>query len=78
MIPGLERSPGKGSGYQLQYSCLENSMDGGAWQATVHRVAKESDTIEQLSLRVKGNHADPRETVSHQDFPCTCYMPGAR
>ena len=53
-------------------------MDGGAWQATVHRVAKESDTIERLSLRVKGNHADPRETVSHQDFLCASYMPGAR
>ena len=39
-IPGLGRSPGEGKGYPLQYSCLENSMDGGAWQATVHRVAK--------------------------------------
>ena len=33
-------SPGKGNGYPLQYSCLENSMDKGAWQAIVHRVAK--------------------------------------
>ena len=39
-IPGLERSPGEGNGNPLQYSCLENSMDRGAWQATVHRVAK--------------------------------------
>ena len=30
-IPGLERSPGEGNGYPLQYSCLENPMDGGAW-----------------------------------------------
>ena len=30
-IPGLERSPGEGKGYSLQYSCLENPMDGGAW-----------------------------------------------
>ena len=37
-IPGLERSPGEGNGNQ--YSCLENSMDGGAWLATVHGVAK--------------------------------------
>ena len=36
LIPGLGRSPG----YQLQYSCLENSMDREAWLATVHRVAK--------------------------------------
>ena len=41
-IPGSERSPGGGNGYPLQYSCLENPMDGGAWQATVHGVTKES------------------------------------
>ena len=35
-IPGWGRSPGKGHGNPLQYSCLENSMDRGAWQATVH------------------------------------------
>ena len=39
-IPGSGRSPGKGNGYPLQYSCLENSMDRGAWWATVHGVAK--------------------------------------
>ena len=39
-IPGLGRSPGEGSGNPLQYSCLENPMDGGAWQATVHGVTK--------------------------------------
>ena len=39
-IPGLERSPGEGNGYPLQYSCLKNSMDRGAFLATVHRVAK--------------------------------------
>ena len=39
-IPGLERSPGEGNGNPLQYSCLENSMDWGAWWATVHGVAK--------------------------------------
>ena len=39
-IPGLGRSPGEGSGNPLQYSCLENSMGGGAWWATVHGVAK--------------------------------------
>ena len=35
---GLERYPGEGNGYPLQYSCLENSMDRGAWQATVQGV----------------------------------------
>ena len=39
-IPGLGRSPGEGNGYPLRYSCLENSMDRGAWQVTVHGVAK--------------------------------------
>ena len=39
-IPGLGRSPGGGRGNPLQYSCLENPMDRGAWQAPVHRVAK--------------------------------------
>ena len=39
-IPGLGRSPGEGNGNPLQYSCLENSMDRGAWQATVHGVTK--------------------------------------
>ena len=36
----LERSPGEGNGYPLQYSCWDNSMDRGVWWATVHRVAK--------------------------------------
>ena len=39
-IPGPGRSPGEGNGNSLQYSCMENSMDGGTWQATVHWVAK--------------------------------------
>ena len=39
-IPGSGRSPGEGNGNPLQYSCLENPMDGRAWRATVHRVAK--------------------------------------
>ena len=40
LIPGLRRSSGEGSGYPLQYSCLENPVDRGAWQATVYRVTK--------------------------------------
>jgi len=40
LIPGSGRSPGEGRGNPLQYSCLENPMDRGAWRATVHTVAK--------------------------------------
>ena len=40
LIPRLGRSPGEGNGNPLQDSCLENSMDRGAWQATDHRVVK--------------------------------------
>ena len=39
-LSGLGRSPGGGNDYPLQYSCLENSMDKGTWQSTVHGVAK--------------------------------------
>ena len=42
-IPGLGRFPGEGNDNPLQYSCLENSMDGEAWWATVHGVAKSHD-----------------------------------
>ena len=44
-IPGSGKSPGEGNGNPLQYSCLENPMDRGAWWATVHRVT-ESDRTE--------------------------------
>ena len=42
-IPGLGRSPGGGNGNPLEYSCLANPMDRGAWWVTVHGVAKELD-----------------------------------
>ena len=53
LMPGLGRSSGEGNGNLLQYSCLENSMDRGAWQATVHGGLKESDTTEQLNMSVR-------------------------
>ena len=49
LIPGLGRSPGRRNGNPLQYSCLENPMDSGAWEATVHGVAKELDMTEQVN-----------------------------
>ena len=49
LIPGLRRSPGEGYGNPLLYSCLENSMDGGVWWATLHSVAKSLTLLKQLS-----------------------------
>ena len=56
LIPGLERSPGGGCGNPFQYTCLENSMDRGAWCATVHGITK----------RVK-----PKLTAKQQCFSLT-------
>ena len=51
LIPGSGRSPGEGNGNPLQYSCLENPMDGRVWWATVHRVAKSQTRLsQQLNL----------------------------
>ena len=55
-IPRLGRSPRRGNGSPLQYSCLENPMNRGAWQATVPWHQKESDTTQQLSTRQKQQH----------------------
>ena len=49
-IPGSERSPGGGNGNPFKYSCLENALDRGAWQSTVHRVAKSQTLLKWLSM----------------------------
>ena len=49
-IPGSGRSPGEGNGTPLQYSCLENPMDGGAWRATVHGVAKSRTRLSDFTF----------------------------
>ena len=51
-IPGSVKSPGGGYGNPLQYSCLENPMDGGAWRATAHKVAKSQTGLKQLGKHV--------------------------
>ena len=50
LIPGVGRSPGEGNGNPLQYSCLENPMDGGAWWATVHGVAKSRTRLSDFTF----------------------------
>ena len=49
-VPGLGRSPGEGHGNPLQYSCLENPMDRGAWWATVHRTEKSQTQMKRFSM----------------------------
>ena len=53
LIPGSGKSPGGGHDNPLQYSCLENAMDRGAWWATVHGVTEESDMTEQLETHTQ-------------------------
>ena len=52
-IPGSGRSSGEGSGNPLQYSCLENPMDGGAWWATVHGVSKSRTRLSNFTFTFK-------------------------
>ena len=68
-IPGLGRYPGEGNGNPLQYSCLENSMDRGAWWATVHGVAKSQTQLSDLhfSLQASSSSVSP-STFIHLDF----------
>ena len=67
LIPGSGRSRGEGNGYPLQYSCLENFMNTGAWQTTVYRlqttdygIAKELDTTEQHFSQTEPHSQVPR------------------
>ena len=52
LMPRLEKSPGGGYGNPLQYSCLENPVDKGAWQATIHMVAKSQAPLKPFSRHV--------------------------
>ena len=69
--PGSGRSPGEGNGSPLQYSCLENPMDRGAWWATVHGVAKESDTPSQLN---NNNNSNKGMTVWGRSIYCFIFI----
>ena len=64
MIPGLGRFPGEGNGYPLQYSCLENSMDRGAWWAADHGVATSQTRLSDFTFRFHF-HALEKEMATH-------------
>ena len=57
LIPGLGRSPGEGNGNPLQYSCLKNPMDRGAWWATVHGVAKSRTRLSDFTFTFNSRSA---------------------
>ena len=63
-IPGWGSSPGEGNGNPLQYSCLENSTDGGAWWATVHGVAKSQTPLSDFIFTFHF-HALEKEMATH-------------
>ena len=60
LIPGTGRSPGGGHGNPLQYSCLENPKDRGAWRVTVHRVAKSQKGLKQHSKHTNAGKSEDR------------------
>ena len=66
-LPGSGRSPGGGHGNPLQYSCLENAMNRGAWRASVHRVAKNRTQLKRLrmqhALGLKESKLDGAEVI---------------
>ena len=64
LIPGSGRSPGEGNGNPLQYSCLENPMDGGAWWAAVHGVAKSQTRLNDFTFTFHF-HALEKEMATH-------------
>ena len=77
LIPGSGRSPGEGNGNPLQYSCLENSMNRGAWWATVHRVAKSETRLSDLTYFPRWlNGQNPPANVGDSSTPGSGRSPG--
>ena len=63
-IPGPGRSPGRGNGNPFQYSCLKNPMDRGAWQATVHGVAKNQTRPKHVQCTMSADDVSTRHWQS--------------
>ena len=66
-IPGLGRSPGEGNGNPLQYSCLENPMDGGAWRAAVHGISKSQTRLSDFTSLHRGTRKDTTDAPTKGD-----------
>ena len=67
---GWGRSPGKGNGNPLQYSCFQNPMDGGAWLATVHGVAKNRTRLSNFTFTF------PFHALEKEMAPTPVFLPG--
>ena len=73
-IPGSGRSPGEGNGNPLQYSCLENPMDGGAWWATVHGVTKSQTRLSDFTPAHKYTHTHTHTHTVGKKGKSVCYL----
>ena len=74
-IPGLGRSPGEGNGNPLQYSCLENPMDRGAWRAIVHGVAKSQTRLSDFTTTTTTNVSQALDTWEHCHLHSSYFIP---
>ena len=77
-IPGLRRSPGAGNGNPLQYSCLENPMDRGAWWTILHRVTKSQTQLKRFSTHAYTvlQSSSVSQSCPTLCNPMDCNMPG--
>ena len=74
-IPGLGRSPGEGQHNPLQYPCLENPRDRGAWWATVHGIAKSQTRLKHLTYHARPPIFSPAPSFFPPSFPPTVPFP---
>ena len=72
MIPGLGRPPGEGNGNLLQYPCLENPMVRGAWQSTVHGVAKSQTRLSKFTIIITKLYVT-QKLIVYMDM-CVCVL----
>ena len=78
LIPGSRKSPGEGNGNPLQYSCLENPMDRGAWWATVHGIAKSQTRLRVHACNATLGSSNPRlRWFISKESACQCRRQGS-